>query len=144
MWKAIGVLAATGLMSLGAVSLAGAAGSPATPPANDVTVVGVLGSPVKAPPGKFVKAYVYCPTGYYVTGGGVYNGAITVIASSPLPNLRGWFVDGENTYRGKRNFQQRADAVCVKGSTTVTLGTAADGSLLHQAEVESASARSGQ
>ena len=70
-----------------------------------------------------------CPKGYFVTGGGFYAGAITEIISSPLPNLRGWFVDGTNTSKAKRTFQHRATAVCAKGTpvpTTTTRGLRGD------------------
>ena len=99
------------------------------------TVLAVLGPRVNVAPGRFVRAYAHCPNGYYVTGGGAYNGAITLIVSSPMTNLRGWFVDGTNTSTVKRAFQERADAICVKGSRGTTLGTAAVASALgHQAE----------
>jgi hypothetical protein len=104
-----------------------------------VTVVGVLGSPVSVPAGQFRKAYAFCPRGYYVTGGGAYSGAITEVASSPTPSLRGWFVDGTNTDPKKRTFSHRADAVCVKGSPAVTVGTAASASsATRQAELSAA------
>ena len=54
-----------------------------------------------------------------MTGGGFYAGAITEIISSPLPNLRGWFVDGTNTTKAKRTFQHRATAVCAKGTPVI-------------------------
>lgn len=128
------VLTAAVLAILGASSLAGAADTASAPPRKAVTVIAVLGRKVSVPAGAFVKAFAYCPKGYYVTGGGAYNGAIVEIASSPLPNLRGWFVDGTNTDPQKRTFQHRADAVCVKGSPAVPLGRAAQVSLLHQVE----------
>ena len=68
-----------------------------------------------------------CPKGYFVTGGGFYAGAITEIISSPLPNLRGWFVDGTNTTKAKRTFQHRATAVCAKGTPVTTTTPAAPG-----------------
>jgi hypothetical protein len=128
------VVIAAVLGILGASSLAGAANTASPPAPKAVTVVAVLGRKVTVAPGRFVKAYAYCPKGYYVTGGGAYGGAITEIVSSPLPNLRGWFVDGTNTNPGKRSFQHRADAVCVKGSPAVPLGRAASGSPTQQAE----------
>lgn len=140
MFKPITVLVASGLALFGASSLAGAAGNGSARPRPAVTVIAVLGRPANVPPGKFVKAFAFCPKGYYVTGGGAYNGAITEIASSPTPDLRGWFVDGTNTDPRKRTFQHRADAVCVKGSAAVLVGTAAaNGPLLRQAEAEFAS-----
>ncbi len=127
MRKSIIVLAATGLAVLGVNSLAGAAKTgPAASPGK--TLIAILGPKVSVPPGKFVKAYAMCPKGYYVTGGGAYSGAITEIVSSPMPNLRGWFVDGINNARNKRTFQHRADAVCMKlkpGAPTATAASQA-------------------
>jgi hypothetical protein len=139
MLKPIPVLIAAAAALFGASSVAGGAQTVAVPTHNAVTVVAVLGPSIAVPPGKFVKAYAYCPRGYYVTGGGAYSGAIKEIASSPTPNLRGWFVDGENV--GAQTYHHSADAVCVKGSTQVTLGAAADTSTLHQAEFEAADGR---
>jgi hypothetical protein len=128
------IVIAAVLAILGASSLAGAASTATAPSQKAVTVIAVLGPKVNVPAGRFVKAYAYCPKGYYVTGGGAYSGAITEIASSPLPDLRGWFVDGTNTDPQKRTFQHRADAVCVKGSPAVPVGSAAKGSLTQQVE----------
>lgn len=141
MTKPITVLAATGIAMFGASSLAGGAQVAAVRPHNAVTVVAVLGPSVAVPAGQFGKAYAFCPKGYFVTGGGVYNGAITEIASSPTPNLRGWFVEGMNNDPAKRTFHHRADAVCVKGSPAVPIGKASDGAPLRQAELEFAVSR---
>ena len=139
--KPIPVLIATAAAMFGASSLAGGAQTAAPAKRNAVTVVGVLGPLVSVPPGRFVKAYAYCPKGYYVTGGGAYSGAITEIASSPTPNLRGWFVDGANPPGATQTYHHRAVAICVKGSPQVMVGTAADTSMLHQAELEAAASR---
>jgi hypothetical protein len=138
MAKALAVLAATGLVVLGVTALAGAAGSDgASPTTPTATVIAVLGPKMSVRPGKFAKAYAVCPKGYYVTGGGAYSGAITEIISSPMPNLRGWFVDGSNTSPAKRTFQHRADAVCQKGSPASSATTAAtDASLTRQAQTD--------
>ncbi len=136
MRKTMIVLAATGLAVLGVNSLAGAARTGATGSPGKA-LIAILGPRVSVPPGKFVKAYAICPKGYYVTGGGAYSGAITEIVSSPMPNLRGWFVDGINNARIRRTFQQRADAVCMKvspGAPTAT--TASQAWLTRQAEAE--------
>jgi hypothetical protein len=136
MVKPITILAATGAAVLGAGSLASATNKPARPPRSGITMVAVLGARVNVPYRKFVKAYAYCPKGFYVTGGGAYNGAITEIVSSPLPNMRGWFVDGTNDDPLKRTFQHRADAICVKGTSSIPIATAANASPLHQAEAD--------
>jgi hypothetical protein len=138
MYKATSILIASSLALLGGSSLAGAARSGSKARHSAVTVIPVLGPAVNVPPGQFVKAYAMCPKGYYVTGGGVYSGAITEIVSSPTKEMRGWFVDGTNDDPLKRTFQHRADAVCVKGSSAVSVGAAAasDERLVHQAEVE--------
>jgi hypothetical protein len=144
MYKATSILVASSLALLGASSLAGAARSGSAPRSGGaarhsaVTVIPVLGPAVNVAPGEFVKAYAMCPKGYYVTGGGAYSGAITEIVSSPTKEMRGWFVDGTNDDPLKRTFQHRADAVCVKGSSAVSVGAAAasDEGLVHQAEVE--------
>ncbi|MFZ0091209.1 MAG: hypothetical protein WAL63_16995 [Solirubrobacteraceae bacterium] len=134
MLKSLTVLAATALVVFGASSLAGAANS-GTAPAPAKTVIAVLGPKVSVPAGRFVKAYALCPRGYFVTGGGAYSGAITEIISSPLPNLRGWFVDGTNTDREKRTFQHRADAVCARGNpTSSSLAAASNAWLTRQSE----------
>jgi hypothetical protein len=131
------VVAAACLALLGASALAGAAKDSAAAPKSSPTVVAVLGPKVNVPPGRFVRAYARCPNGYYVTGGGAYSGAITEIISSPMTNLRGWFVDGTNTSTVKQTFQERADAVCAKGGPAVTLGTAAAAnSFGRQAEID--------
>jgi hypothetical protein len=130
MLKFITVLAATGVVVFGASTLAGAAGKtskPTTPHRTQpaVTVVAVLGRRVNVPWHKFVMAYANCPKGYYVTGGGVYNGAINEVVSGPQPNMKGWYVDGTNGDQLKRTFFHAADAVCIKGSKTVSLATPA-------------------
>lgn len=139
MLRATAILAAVCAAGLGVGALAGAAGGS---PASSPTVIAVLGAKTNVPPRRFVKAYARCPRGYYVTGGGVYNGAITVIASSPMTNLRGWFVDGTNTSPAKRTFQERADAVCVKVGSGATVGAvAATAALSHRAEADFAISR---
>jgi hypothetical protein len=136
MSKPITVLLATGVAVLCITAFAGAADTKSTHRHNAVSVVAVIGPAVKVPPGKFAKAFAYCPKGYYVAGGGSYSGAITEIVSSPTSDLRGWFVDGTNN-DAKTTFSHRADAVCVKGSSSVPLGTAAsDGQLLRRAEAD--------
>jgi hypothetical protein len=140
MSKPITVLLATAVAVFGIVSFAGAAGTKRTRH-NAVTVVGVLGPPVKVAPGKFVKAYAFCPKGYFVVGGGSYSGAISEVVSSPTADLRGWFIDGTN-YDKKTTFTHRADAVCMKGSTSVPVGTAAsDGPAVRQAEAQALARR---
>jgi hypothetical protein len=137
MVKPITVLLATGTVVFGLSSLAGAAKTATTPTTNGKTFVAVLGPKVNVPPGKFVRAYAMCPKGYYVTGGGAYSGAITEIISSPMPNLRGWFVDGTNTDKQKRAFQHRADAVCMQGTPAAPTGTAAsEAAMSRQAEAD--------
>jgi hypothetical protein len=144
MSKLMTLLVAGGLALLGATSLAGASGTSnsqhksSSQPKKASTVIAMLGPAVEVPPGQFVKAFVYCPKGYFVTGGGAYNGAISEIASSPTKDLRGWFVDGTNNDPLKRTFQHRADAVCVKGNPTTGALTAAatDARAARQAELE--------
>jgi len=144
MSKSVSILLASGLALLGATSLADAARKGSAQP-RSAPVVPVLGPAVSVPPGEFVKAFAYCPRGYYVTGGGAYSGAITEIVSSPTKDLRGWFVDGTNDDPLKRTFQHRADAVCVKGSPPLFAKTSAayDGRLVHAAELAFSSARHG-
>jgi hypothetical protein len=141
MSKLMTILVAAGLALLGAASLAGASGSSSSKKSSTKkapTVIPMLGAAVEVPAGKFVKAFVYCPKGYIVTGGGAYNGAITEIASSPTKDLKGWFVDGTNNDPLGRTFQHRADAVCVKGnpSTSALVAAVADARAAHQAELE--------
>jgi hypothetical protein len=143
MSKLTSIVLASVVALLGASSLAGAAGSKKTTKTKSPTVIPVLGAAVEVPVGQFVKAFAYCPKGYYVTGGGVYNGAITEIASSPTKDLRGWFVDGTNSDTANRTFQHRAVAVCAKGSPSATAlaGAAAASRLAHRAELEFARSR---
>jgi hypothetical protein len=138
MFKPMSILIASSVALLGGSSLAGAARSGSGARHAAVTVIPVIGPAVSVPPGQFVKAYAMCPKGYYVTGGGAYSGAITEIVSSPTKEMRGWFIDGTNDDPLKRTFQHRADAVCVKGSSAVSVGAAAasDERLVHQAEVD--------
>jgi hypothetical protein len=144
MSKSVSILLASGLALLGATSLADAARNGSTQPRRPAAVVPVLGPAVNVPPGQFVKAFAYCPRGYYVTGGGAYNGAITEIVSSPTKDLRGWFVDGTNDDPLKRTFQHRADAVCAKGGPPLAKTAAAyDARLVREAELAFSSARHG-
>ena len=138
MSKLMTAVVASSLALLGASSLAGAAASSNTHSTKLPAVIPILGSGVEVPFGKFVKAFAYCPKGYYVTGGGAYNGAITEIASSPTKDLRGWFIDGTNNDPLKRSFQHRAVAVCVKGnpSTSALTAAVANARLAQQAEAE--------
>jgi len=98
MFKLIAVLTASAVAAVAATSLADASSKtgPSSKPTSSkaVTVVPVLGRRVKVPAGHFVMAYAFCPKGYYVTGGGAYNGAITLIVSAPRQDLRGWLIDG--------------------------------------------------
>jgi hypothetical protein len=139
MLKPISILGAVVL--LGASSLAGAASNASSRPHDAVTVIPVLGRPVDVPPDHFVKAFAFCPNGYYVTGGGAYSGAVTEIVSGPTKDLRGWFVDGTNDDPLNRTFQHRADAVCAKGTPGVVVGTAAtsDSALTREEEASFAS-----
>jgi hypothetical protein len=156
MLKLMSIVLASALALLCAASLAGASGTVTTKPDTRSskhgtstvkhkkvvpTVIPVLGPVVKVPVGKFVEAFAYCPRGYYASGGGAYNGAITEIASSPTKDLRGWFVDGTNNDPLGRTFQHRAVAVCVKGvAAPWALSAAVSGArLVHQAELEFAS-----
>lgn len=132
MFKFISVLAVAGLLLLGASSLAGAASGgngSSGQSGNALTVVAVLGPSVTVQPNNhFGLSQANCPRGYYVTGGGDYNGALTVIASGPTGNLRGWFVDDQNTTGSPatgpaKTYTHRADAICVKGSKAVSIGT---------------------
>ena len=118
------VVVAACLGVLGMAALAWAARDRATAKPTP-TVIGVLGSKVTVPRDRFARAYARCPRGYYVTGGGAFGGAITIIASTPMANLRGWLIDGINTSTAKQTFQERADAVCVEGGPGVTVGTVA-------------------
>ena len=145
MSKSISILLASGLALLGATSLADAARNGSAQPHRSAAAVSVLGPAVNVPPGQFVKAFAYCPRGYYVTGGGAYSGAVTEIVSSPTKDLRGWFVDGTNDDPLKRTFQHRADAVCVKGSPPPLAKAAAayDARSVREAELAFSSARQG-
>lgn len=138
MSKAILITLASAFALLGVSSLAGASETNTTSSTKLSAVIPVLGPSVPVPVGKFVKAVATCPRGYFVTGGGAYNGAITEIASSPTKDLRGWFVDGTNNDSLQRTFVHRADAVCVKGnpSKSALIAAAAEARLAHQAEVE--------
>ena len=144
MSKLMTILAASGLALLGATSLAGASGTASSQkksgsqPKKAPAVMPMLGPAVQVPVGQFVKAFVYCPRGYYVTGGGAYNGAITEVASSPTKDLRGWFVDGTNSDPLNRTFQHRAVAICQKGNPSSSARAAAAGEarVAQQAERE--------
>jgi len=143
MSRSITILVASSLALLGANSLADAARNGSAQPHHVAAVVPVLGPAVNVPPGQFVKAFAYCPRGYYVTGGGAYSGAVTEIVSSPTKDLRGWFVDGTNDDPMNRTFQHRADAVCMKGSPPLAAKTSAASSwrLVREAELEYSSGR---
>jgi hypothetical protein len=138
MWKLMSIVVASGLALLGASSLAGAASSSKSHSTKLPAVTPVLGTVIEVPFGQFVKAFAYCPKGYFVTGGGEYNGAITEIASSPTKDLRGWFIDGTNNDPLKRTFQHRAVAVCAKGnpSSSALAAAVANARIAEQAERE--------
>ncbi len=144
MSKLMIILAAGGLALLGGASLAGASGNSgsqqrsASEAKKAPAALPILGAAVEVPVGQFVKAFAYCPKGYYVTGGGAYNGAIVEVASSPTKNLRGWFVDGTNNDPLNRTFEHRAVAVCVKGnpSSSARAAAAASAQLADQAQRE--------
>lgn len=138
MFRSLAIVTATGAVLFGASSFAGGAQTAAMGRQRTPTVVAVLGPSVAVPAGKFRKAFAHCPSGYYVTGGGAYNGAINEIASSPTANLRGWFVDGMNNDPLKRTFHHRAVAVCVKGTPPATVHAAGDDSMTRQLELEAA------
>ena len=128
------VVGATALVLFGAGHLAGAAKSGSTSAPKSAPIIAVLGPKTNVPRGKFVRAYAMCPKGYFVTGGGSYAGAITEIISSPLPNLRGWFVDGTNTSKARRAFTHRATAVCAKGVPVPTTTPTTAAAMLTRAE----------
>jgi hypothetical protein len=134
------ILGATALALLAVGDLTGIAKTSTTSQPAGAPIIAVLGPKTTVPPGKFVKAYAMCPKGYFVTGGGSYAGAITEIASSPLPNLRGWFVDGTNTSKAKRTFQHRATAVCAKGSPVTATTPTAAAAILRRAQSDFATA----
>lgn len=134
------ILGASALALLGVGALTGVAKTSGTSQPAGPPIVAVLGPKTAVAPGKFVKAYAMCPKGYFVTGGGSYSGAITEIASSPLPNLRGWFVDGTNTSKAKRTFQHRATAVCAQGTPVTTTTPSAAAAMLRSARSDFARA----
>src|SRR5207237_5738585 len=136
MSKPASIIVASTLAVLGAGPLADAARTGAAPRHKQVTMIAVLGPSVDVPVGQFVKAFAFCPKGFFVTGGGAYNGAVTEIASSPTKDLRGWFVDGTNHDPLPRTFQHRADAVCTRGAPPVSgkAAAAAQARVVRQAE----------
>jgi hypothetical protein len=138
MGKTILIVLASAVALLGVSSLAGASETTTSASSKLPAVIPVLGPAVSVPVGQFVKATATCPKGYFASGGGSYNGAITEIASSPTKDLRGWFVDGTNNDPLQRAFTHRADAVCVKGnpSKSALIAAAAEERLAHHAEVE--------
>jgi hypothetical protein len=138
--KAGTVLGATALALLGVGDLVGVAKTGTASQPSGAPIIAVLGPKTTVPPGKFVRAYAMCPKGYFVTGGGYYAGAITEIISSPVPNLRGWFVDGTNTSKTKRTFQHRATAVCAKGTPVTTTTPTAAATMLRRAQSDFATA----
>jgi hypothetical protein len=138
--KAGTILGASALALLAVGDLTGLAKTGVATQPTGAPIIAVLGPKTAVPPGKFVKAYAMCPRGYFVTGGGSYSGAITEIASSPLPNLRGWFVDGTNTSKAKRTFQHRATAVCAQGTPVTTTTPTAAAAMLRGAQSDFARA----
>jgi hypothetical protein len=145
----IAVATAATLAAAGAATLADAG---VNAPAAKITTLSALGKKKTVPPGNkdgkitskdFSKAFAYCPKGYLATGGGVYSGAVTEIASAPTTDRRGWFVDGFNPSKDKA-FQHRAAVVCAKGRTaraaTATAVTMSDGQV-RQLEADYAAAQ---
>jgi hypothetical protein len=125
----IAVAAAATLAAAGAATLADAG---VKAPAAGITTLDALGKKKTVPPGNkdgritskdFSKAFAYCPRGYLATGGGVYSGAVTEIASAPTTDRKGWFVDGFNPSKDKA-FQHRVAVVCAKGRNTTRAAAA--------------------
>jgi hypothetical protein len=128
----IAVAAAATLTATGAATFADAG---VKAPTAGITTLSALGKKKTVPPGNkdgkitakdFSKAFAYCPKSYLATGGGVYSGAVTEVASAPTTDRRGWFVDGFNPSKTKA-FQHRVAVVCAKSHTTprATAATAA-------------------
>jgi hypothetical protein len=120
MKRLIAVAGAARLAAAGAATFADAG---VKAPTTSVSVVTALGKKKTVAPGNkdgkitskdFSKAFAYCPKGYLATGGGVYSGAVTEVASAPTTDRKGWFVDGFNPSKDK-SFQHRVAVVCVKG-----------------------------
>lgn len=79
-----------------------------------------LGPSVEVAPGQIEENSAGCPRGYYVTGGGLYLGAIEGIVDGPSEDGRAWVASGGNPSTTEP-FSFQVSAVCVRGQKGLKL-----------------------
>jgi hypothetical protein len=100
-----------------------------------------LGPEVQVAPGEVAENSAGCPRGYYVTGGGLYLGAIEGIVDGPSDDGRAWVASGGNPSTTDP-FSFRVSAVCVRGQKGLKLKRAVSDKARRQAERDWVRARS--
>jgi hypothetical protein len=92
-----------------------------------------IGPEVQVAPGQVEENSAGCPRGYYVTGGGLYLGAIEGIVDGPSENGRAWIASGGNPSTTE-TFSYRVSAVCARGQRGLKLKRAVSEKTRRQAE----------
>jgi hypothetical protein len=92
-----------------------------------------LGPEVQVAPGAIEENSAGCPKGYFVTGGGLYLGAIEGIVDGPSEDGRAWVASGGNPSTTEP-FAYRVSAVCVRGQKGLKLKRAVSDKARRQAE----------
>jgi hypothetical protein len=92
-----------------------------------------LGPEVQVAPGQVEENSADCPRGYYVTGGGLYLGAIEGIADGPSEDGRAWIASGGNP-SSTETFSFQVSAVCARGQKGLKLKRALSEDSRRQAE----------
>jgi hypothetical protein len=92
-----------------------------------------IGPEVQVAPGQVEENSAGCPRGYYVTGGGLYLGAIEGIVDGPSENGRAWIASGGNPSTTE-TFSYRVSAVCARGQRGLKVKRAVSEKTRRQAE----------
>jgi hypothetical protein len=98
-----------------------------------VKLVFGIGPEVQVAPGQVEENSAACPRGYFVTGGGLYLGAIEGIVDGPSENGRAWIASGGNP-SSTDTFSFRVSAVCARGQQGLKVKRAVSESYRRQAE----------
>jgi hypothetical protein len=92
-----------------------------------------IGPEVQVAPGQLEENSAACPRGYFVTGGGLYLGAIEGVVDGPSENGRAWIASGGNPSTTE-TFSYRVSAVCARGQRGLKLKRAVSENARRQAE----------
>jgi hypothetical protein len=92
-----------------------------------------LGPEVNVAPQEAAENSAACPRGYYVTGGGLFLGAIEAIADGPSADGRAWEAIGGNPSTTE-TFSYVVTAVCARGQKGLKIKKAVSKKALRRAE----------